>query len=55
MVNKKIPYINEYGIPEPVSKNIKYPDILLIPLVAYDKFFNRLDMEEDFMTDILKN
>ena len=34
--------INEYGIPEPVSKNIIYPDILLIPLVAFDKFFNRV-------------
>ena len=34
--------INEYGIPEPISKNIKYPDILLIPLVAFDKFFNRV-------------
>ncbi len=34
--------INEYGIPEPISKNIIYPDILLIPLVAFDKFFNRV-------------
>ena len=34
--------INEYGIPEPISKNIKYPDILLIPLVAFDRFFNRI-------------
>ncbi len=34
--------INKYGIPEPVSNNIKYPDILLVPLVAYDKNFNRI-------------
>ena len=34
--------INKYGIPEPESKNIVYPDILLIPLVAFDKNLNRL-------------
>ena len=34
--------INKYGIPEPISNNIKYPDILLVPLVAYDKNFNRI-------------
>ena len=34
--------INKYGIPEPEAKNIVYPDILLIPLVAFDKNFNRL-------------
>ena len=34
--------INRYGIPEPESKDISYPDILLIPLVAFDKNLNRL-------------
>ena len=34
--------INKYGIPEPISKNLVYPDILLIPLVAFDKNLNRL-------------
>ena len=34
--------INKYGIPEPISNMIKYPDILLIPLVAYDKNLNRV-------------
>ena len=34
--------INKYGIPEPVSNKIKYPDILLVPLVAFDKNLNRL-------------
>jgi 5-formyltetrahydrofolate cyclo-ligase len=34
--------INKYGIPEPETKNIVYPDILLIPLVAFDKDLNRL-------------
>ena len=34
--------INKFGIPEPVSSKIFYPDILLVPLVAFDSNFNRL-------------
>ena len=34
--------INKYGIPEPVSSKIFYPDILLVPLVGFDNDFNRL-------------
>ena len=34
--------VNQYGIPEPVSIKIKYPDILLVPLLAYDAHFNRI-------------
>tara|TARA_B110001450_G_scaffold85533_1_gene81405 strand:+ start:768 stop:1313 length:546 start_codon:yes stop_codon:yes gene_type:complete len=34
--------INRYGIPEPEAKKIIYPDILLIPLIAFDKNLNRL-------------
>ena len=34
--------INKFGIPEPVSSKIIYPDILLVPLVAYDSSLNRL-------------
>ena len=34
--------INKYGIPEPISNKVKYPDILLVPLVAYDKNLNRI-------------
>ena len=34
--------INKYGIPEPKNKNIVWPDILLVPLVAFDKNLNRL-------------
>ena len=34
--------INKYGIPEPISNNIRYPDLLLVPLVAYDKKLNRI-------------
>ena len=34
--------INKFGIPEPVSSRIFYPDILFVPLVAYDSNLNRL-------------
>jgi 5-formyltetrahydrofolate cyclo-ligase len=34
--------INKYGIPEPISSKIFYPDILLVPLVGYDNDLNRL-------------
>ena len=34
--------INKYGIPEPKSSTVVFPDILLIPLVAFDKRLNRL-------------
>ncbi len=34
--------INELGIPEPVTNKIEYPDILLVPMVAFDEKLNRL-------------
>ena len=34
--------INKYGIPEPISKKIIHPDVLIIPLVAFDNELNRL-------------
>ena len=34
--------INQYGIPEPITNKVIYPDILLVPLVAYDKNLNRI-------------
>ena len=34
--------VNKHGIPEPISKKKVYPDILLIPLLAFDNKFNRL-------------
>ena len=34
--------INKYGIPEPDSNILMYPDVLLIPLVAFDEELNRL-------------
>ena len=35
-------YINKYGIPEPKKKTKVKPNILIIPLVAFDKELNRL-------------
>ena len=34
--------VNKYGIPEPQTKHLIYPDILFIPLVGFDKKLNRL-------------
>ena len=34
--------INKYGIPEPIPKRIEYPEVILVPLVAFDKNLNRL-------------
>ena len=46
--------INKYGIPEPESKNIAYPDILLIPLVAFDKNLNRLGYGGGYYDRLIK-
>ena len=34
--------INKFGIPEPLISKIIYPDLLLVPLVAFDNRLNRL-------------
>ncbi len=34
--------LNKYGIPEPEQKQLIYPDIILVPLVAFDKRLFRL-------------
>ena len=46
--------INKYGIPEPISNKIKYPDILLVPLVAYDKNLNRIGYGGGFYDRYIK-
>ncbi len=46
--------INKYGIPEPSSNTIKYPDILLVPLVAYDKDLNRIGYGGGFYDRYIK-
>ena len=46
--------INKYGIPEPISDEIKHPDILLVPLVAYDEKFNRIGYGGGFYDRFIK-
>ena len=46
--------INRYGIPEPETKNIVYPDVLLIPLVAFDKNLNRLGYGGGYYDRLIK-
>ena len=46
--------INKYGIPEPISNKIKYPDILLVPLLAYDKRLNRIGYGGGFYDRYIK-
>ncbi len=46
--------VNEYGIPEPISNDLKYPDILLVPIVAYDKTLNRIGYGGGFYDRYIK-
>ena len=46
--------INQYGIPEPITNKIIYPDILLVPLVAYDEDRNRIGYGGGFYDRYIK-
>ena len=46
--------INKYGIPEPITNKIIKPDILLVPLVAYDKNYNRIGYGGGFYDRYIK-
>ena len=46
--------INKYGIPEPISKKVVFPSILLVPLVAFDKHFNRVGYGGGFYDRYIK-
>ena len=46
--------VNKYGIPEPTKKKIVYPDILLVPLVAFDKNLNRIGYGGGFYDRYIK-
>ena len=53
--SKKDPLsINSYGIPEPISNKIMHPNILLVPIVAFDKFFNRIGYGGGFYDRYIK-
>ena len=46
--------INEYGIPEPIINRMIFPDVLLVPLVAYDKNCNRVGYGGGFYDRYIK-
>ena len=46
--------IKQYGIPEPNSKKLIYPDILLAPLVAFDNNLNRLGYGGGYYDRVIK-
>ncbi len=46
--------INQYGIPEPSDGKVVYPDILLIPLVAFDKKLNRIGYGAGFYDRLIR-
>ena len=46
--------INRYGIPEPISNKVIYPNILLVPIVAFDKNFNRVGYGGGFYDRYIK-
>ena len=46
--------INDYGIPEPISNIIKLPNILLVPLVAFDNNCNRIGYGGGFYDRYIK-
>jgi 5-formyltetrahydrofolate cyclo-ligase len=46
--------INKYGIPEPDSNILISPDVLLVPLVGFDKRLNRLGYGGGFYDRLIK-
>ena len=46
--------INKYGIPEPQLKKKVIPDVLLVPMVAYDNKLNRLGYGGGYYDRFLK-
>jgi len=52
----KEPFIlNRYGIPEPIMGTVVYPDILLVPIVAFDKKLNRLGYGAGYYDRLIKS
>jgi len=46
--------INKYGIPEPNSIKLVYPDVILVPLVAFDSNLNRLGYGGGYYDRVIK-
>ena len=46
--------INMYGIPEPEKIKLIYPDVILVPLVAFDEKLNRLGYGGGYYDRLIK-
>tara|TARA_B100000900_G_scaffold271832_1_gene232206 strand:+ start:653 stop:1192 length:540 start_codon:yes stop_codon:yes gene_type:complete len=46
--------INKFGIPEPTSDKVVIPNILLVPLLAFDKHLNRIGYGGGFYDRYIK-
>ena len=46
--------MNKFGIPEPTSNKVIFPNILLVPLVAFDKYLNRIGYGGGFYDRYIK-
>ena len=46
--------INKFGIPEPEKIKLTYPDVILVPLVAFDKKLNRLGYGGGYYDRLIK-
>ena len=47
-------FVNEFGILEPAKTKAKVPDVMLIPLLAFDKYKFRLGYGKGFYDRYLK-
>ena len=47
--------INQYGIPEPKNGKVVYPDVLLVPMVAFDRKLNRLGYGAGFYDRLIQS
>jgi len=46
--------INKFGIPEPTTNKVIYPDVLLVPIVAFDNNLNRIGYGGGFYDRYIK-
>ena len=49
MEKKKFLVVNKYGIPEPLKTKKIVPDIVLVPLLAFDKQKNRIGYGKGYL------